>query len=49
MLYEPVKSLSGVNNKVQQGCRRSDFEVLDSVPEIQSKPSLQGSLPSPGD
>ncbi|HEX7371307.1 MAG TPA: ATP-binding cassette domain-containing protein, partial [Thermodesulfobacteriota bacterium] len=45
--YEPVKRLSGVNNTVQQGLAAAAriFEVLDSVPEIQSKPDAQA-LPS---
>jgi subfamily B ATP-binding cassette protein MsbA len=47
MLYEPVKRLSGVNNTVQQGLAAAAriFEVLDSVPEIQSKPEAKA-LPS---
>jgi len=47
MLYEPVKRLSGVNNTVQQGLAAAAriFEVLDSVPEIQSKPEAK-TLPS---
>ncbi|MBI5968080.1 MAG: lipid A export permease/ATP-binding protein MsbA [Deltaproteobacteria bacterium] len=40
MLYEPVKRLSGVNNTIQQGLAAASriFEVLDTVPEIHSKP-----------
>jgi len=47
MLYEPVKRLSGVNNTVQQGLAAAAriFEVLDAVPEIQSKPEAKA-LPS---
>jgi subfamily B ATP-binding cassette protein MsbA len=47
MLYEPVKRLSGVNNTVQQGLAAAAriFEVLDNVPEIQSKPEAKA-LPS---
>ncbi len=43
MLYEPVKRLSGVNNTVQQGLAAATriFEVLDAVPEIQSKPEAK--------
>ncbi len=47
MLYEPVKRLSGVNNTVQQGLAAAAriFEVLDTPPEIQSKPGAKA-LPS---
>ena len=47
MLYEPVKRLSGVNNTVQQGLAAAAriFEVLDTSPEIQSKPGAKA-LPS---
>jgi subfamily B ATP-binding cassette protein MsbA len=47
MLYEPVKRLSGVNNTVQQGLAAAAriFEVLDTTPEIQSKPGAKA-LPS---
>ena len=47
MLYEPVKRLSGVNNAVQQGLAAAAriFEVLDTPPEIQSKPGAKA-LPS---
>jgi ATP-binding cassette, subfamily B, bacterial MsbA len=47
MLYEPVKRLSGVNNTVQQGLAAAAriFEVLDTPPDIQSKPEAQA-LPS---
>jgi len=40
MLYEPVKRLSGINNTIQQGLAAASriFEVLDTVPEIHSKP-----------
>ncbi len=40
MLYEPVKRLSNVNNTVQQGLAAAAriFEILDTVPEIRSKP-----------
>jgi subfamily B ATP-binding cassette protein MsbA len=43
MLYEPVKRLSGVNNTVQQGLAAAAriFEVLDTPPEIQSKPGAK--------
>jgi subfamily B ATP-binding cassette protein MsbA len=43
MLYEPVKRLSGVNNTIQQGLAAASrvFEVLDTVPEIRSKPQAK--------
>jgi subfamily B ATP-binding cassette protein MsbA len=43
MLYEPVKRLSGVNNAIQQGLAAASriFEVLDTVPEIRSKPGAK--------
>jgi subfamily B ATP-binding cassette protein MsbA len=43
MLYEPVKRLSGVNNTIQQGLAAASriFEVLDTVPEIRSKPQAR--------
>jgi subfamily B ATP-binding cassette protein MsbA len=43
MLYEPVKRLSGVNNTVQQGLAGASriFEVLDTVPEIRSRPGAK--------
>jgi len=43
MLYEPVKRLSGINNTIQQGLAAASriFEVLDAVPEIQSKPGAK--------
>ena len=43
MLYEPVKRLSSVNNTIQQGLAAASriFEVLDTVPEIRSKPQAR--------
>jgi subfamily B ATP-binding cassette protein MsbA len=43
MLYEPVKRLSNVNNSIQQGLAGASriFEVLDTVPEIKSKPGAR--------
>ncbi len=43
MLYEPVKRLSNVNNSIQQGLAGASriFEILDTVPEIRSKPGAR--------
>ncbi|HEU5359864.1 MAG TPA: lipid A export permease/ATP-binding protein MsbA [Candidatus Deferrimicrobiaceae bacterium] len=40
MLYEPVKSLSRINNVIQQGIAAAIrvFEVLDTLPDVEEKP-----------
>jgi len=47
MLYEPVKSLSRINNVIQQGIAAASrvFEVLDTLPDVKEKkdaPDLAG-------
>jgi subfamily B ATP-binding cassette protein MsbA len=39
MLYEPVKSLSRINNVIQQGIAAATrvFEVLDTLPDVEEK------------
>lgn len=40
LLYDPVKKLSKVNNKVQQGLAATDrvFDIIEREPEIREKP-----------
>jgi subfamily B ATP-binding cassette protein MsbA len=47
MLYEPIKSLSRINNVIQQGIAAATrvFEVLDTLPDVEEKkgaPDLAG-------
>jgi len=40
MLYRPIKSLSSLNNTIQQGIAGAErvFSVIDTLPEIQDRP-----------
>ena len=40
LLYRPVKSLSNINNTIQQGIAAAErvFAVIDTLPEIQDRP-----------
>src|SRR3989337_68079 len=44
MLYEPVKSLSRINNVIQQGIAAATrvFEVLDTLPDVGEKKGAPG-------
>ncbi len=46
LLYDPVKKLSKVNNKVQQGLAATDrvFDIIEREPEIREKPDA-GEIP----
>jgi subfamily B ATP-binding cassette protein MsbA len=46
LLYDPVKKLSKVNNKVQQGLAATDrvFDIIEREPEIREKPGA-GEIP----
>jgi len=47
MLYEPIKSLSAVQNTVQEGLAAADrvFALMDREPEIQDRPGAPGLPP----
>jgi subfamily B ATP-binding cassette protein MsbA len=43
MFYEPVKRLTNVNNKIQQGIAGAErvFDIIDLVPEIRNNPDAR--------
>ncbi|MFP4308926.1 MAG: lipid A export permease/ATP-binding protein MsbA [Desulfococcaceae bacterium] len=49
LLYDPVKKLSKVNNKVQQGLAATDrvFDIIEREPEIREKPDAGEILDGP--